>query len=100
MKEIQTKAGKILISEFGKKYVNELPPEVDTTKTYIVLGKLSELTDKDCEEFIKTSNQWVYFDYTKQSKFNMLGSAKESFISLLESESIDTSKEYLIIKVL
>lgn len=92
MKEIQTKAGKILVVT-----MKETLPYEPNGKT---IGILSELADKDCEEFVKNPNQWIYFDYTKKSKFNMLGSAKESFISLLESESIDTSKEYLIIKVL
>lgn len=57
-----------------------------------IIGKLSELTDADCEDFID--------NYKGSNKEIMsIKSAKESFLSLLQSEGIDTSKEYLIIKI-
>ena len=74
-----------------------------------IVGKLSELTDKDCEEFVEKHPNIAYRDYTASTLSKAINewtvnwnknSAKESFISLLESEGVDTSKEYLIIKVL
>ena len=72
-----------------------------------IIGKLSELTDKDCEEFVELLPSNMYKNYKwPEDKVRLTGiqpinaTAKESFISLLESEGIDTSKEYLVIKVL
>lgn len=73
---------------------------------FVIIGKLSKLTDKDCEEFVEALNS-VYLDYlnpdyAKADYTNEWGcnSTKESFISLLQSEGMDTSKEFLIIKIL
>ena len=73
-----------------------------------IIGKLSELTDKDCEEFVDkltfmgtglSNAEEMYKFYLPTVSFPII-SAKESFISLLESEGVDVSKEYLIIRVL
>lgn len=104
MKEIQTKAGKILISQFGKNPVNTPAPEVDITKTYKILGRLSEFTDEECEEFVEYYPQpiAVYRNYVGRldQAWDCGNSAKKSFISLLQSQGVDTSKDYLIIKIL
>ena len=89
-----------------------------------IINKLSELTDKDCEEFvlqygegglkdvvnsialgfseiIKVSADGLgYRNYLDNLNNNYTLKPKESFISLLQSEGIDTNKEWLIIKVL
>ena len=72
-----------------------------------IIGKLSELIDEDCEEFVELLPSNMYKNYKwPEDKVRLTGiqpinaTAKESFISLLESESIDTSREYLVIKVL
>ena len=66
-----------------------------------IVGKLSELTDKDCEEFVERDpidpKGFANYIYYKEA---WLRSIKKSFISLLQSEGIDTSKEHLIIKLL
>ena len=69
-----------------------------------ILGKLYELTDKDCEEFVEkmpfsfSDRYLLYIPYLYSPEHTK--SAKESFMSLLQSEGIDTSKELLIIKIL
>ena len=128
MKEIQTKSGEILIVEVPEDaYDIRFIPTGDliykiTDKPYQslfnvmkgrtsirceLIGKLSELTDKDCEEFVELTPTGLFklYNWSKE-KVDELGiqpvtySAKDSFISLLQSENIDVSKEYLIIKVL
>ena len=74
-----------------------------------IIGKLSELTDEDCEEFVEKLidpyEKIVFLNYPKidevMRSFERI-TAKESFISLLQSEGVDTSNEdkLLIIKVL
>lgn len=108
MKEIQTKSGKILVlSEEdifikgrqcnNQRFTNLLLSDKNT-------GKLSELTDEDCKEFVEYYPQpiAVYRNYIGglDQAWDCDNSAKESFISLLQSEGIDTSKEWLIIKTL
>jgi hypothetical protein len=80
-----------------------------SNQMYSILGKLSELTDEQCEEFIDVSYdptltiKFIYLDYCswEQKMFDKI-TAKESFTSLLQLEGIDISKEdeLLIIKVL
>ena len=72
-----------------------------------IIGKLSELIDEDCEEFVELLPSNMYKNYKwPEDKVRLTGiqpinaTAKGSFISLLESEGIDTSREYLVIKVL
>lgn len=98
------------ILRYGKhsKILGTLEPNVliyDPDNSYLpegnweIVGKFNELKDEDFEEFMKTKNQWIYFDYTKNSELNMLGTAKESFISLCRFEKIeDDLSDYLIIK--
>jgi len=133
MKQIKTKSGDIGIIEVPKlsfyfdwswQSSNKIDPKIQIyweteddridgiitdfkdPKDFEILGKLSELTDKDCEEFVEALNS-VYLDYlnpdyAKADYTNEWGcnSTKESFISLLQSEGVDTSKEFLIIKIL
>jgi len=98
------------VFQYGKHYkmFGILEPNIfiyDPDNSYLpegnweIVGKFNELKDEDFEEFMKTKNQWIYFDYTKNSELNMLGTAKESFISLCRFEKIeDDLSDYLIIK--
>lgn len=78
---------------------------------YKILGVLSELSEEDSDSFVfEYSSKTNTFDksgfqnylYTSSvwsfSKFKF--TAKESLISLLQSNNIDTSKELLLIEVL
>ena len=73
---------------------------------YKILGKLSELEDKDFEKFVefiphRESDYNLYRNYLKLAKNYILGSAKQSFTSLLQSNGIETeNKDYLIVEVL
>lgn len=128
MKQIKTKAGKILCVKVPKDIdldtlsystsqdlhlLTTTGKDVDIYCNNIpdikILGKLSELTDKDCEEFVELTNTGLYKLYNwSQEKISNLGIqpitnyAKKSFTSLLQSEGIDTSNEdkLLIIKLL
>lgn len=113
MKKIQTKSGNIRCveipedsSENLKRYYNLELDGDELLYVNKVIGKLSELTDKDCGEFVELTNTGLYKIYDwSEKKVNELGIqpvtnfAKKSFLSLLESEGIDTSKEYLIIRL-
>lgn len=50
----------------------------------------------------KNPIHYGYNNYVEQKQGVKMacGTAKQSFISLLQSEGIDTNKEYLIIKIL
>jgi hypothetical protein len=103
MKQIKTKSGDILCVENNTDSIAGIQLSLLwKDKDYKFLGKLSELTDKDCEEFVATPFREKYWlDYSADIDFIYeLKSAKESFISLLQSEGIDTSKEQLIVKVI
>ena len=133
MKQIKTKSGKIICVEVPEESFNftiydngvyfepRLPEYLQfqsvNFKTYDlklkILGKLSELTDKGCEEFvefnfpfdgqsIKIYKNYYYVPLEPWDTTPWYKSAKESFLSLLESEGVDTSNEdkLLIIKVL
>jgi len=74
-----------------------------------ILGKLSEITNKDCEEFVEKHPNIAYRDYMASTLSKAVNgwtanwsiqSAKQSFISLLQSENIDTNKEWLLIKLI
>lgn len=105
MKQIKTRSGDIIIISISEQIPINRPDG-------ITLGKLSELTDKDCEEFVEITHyggvdlgeeitQRVFKDYLSKNKISkLIFKEKESFLSLLQSEGIDTSKEYLIIKML
>lgn len=124
MKKLQTKAGEILIVEVPENIdldtlsystsqdLHLLTTDRKDVDVYCgnildikILGKLSELTDKDCDEFVevtggKLNNTGLeYRDYmSSEDSYNYYDNSKGSFISLLQSEGIDTSKELLIIK--
>lgn len=123
MKQIKTKSGEIICVE--------VPEDVDlSTLSYStsqdlhllttdgkdvdvycenipdikILGKLSELTNKDCEEFcyyFEDEDIWMNYNKT-QPYIPYKDTAKESIIYLLQSEGIDTSNKdrLLIIKLL
>jgi hypothetical protein len=118
MKQIKTKSEEIGIIEIPENSTNDLKHyynlELNNNEliyTNKVLGKLSELTDKDCEEFVEIykivetgltkSNPIKLFKYY-QDELEYVYTQKASFISLLQSEGIDTSNEdkLLIIKIL
>lgn len=68
-----------------------------------ILGKLSELSDKNCWDFVEKStgleDTICFKDYTLEKHFT-IKNPKESFISLLKSEDVDISKEQLILQLL
>ena len=134
MKQIKTKSTTIGIIKVSKNSTNDLKHyynlELNNNEliyTNKVLGKLSDLTDKDCEEFvlqwgedssgdlinviafgysdivsIRENKILGYKNYIDNMNNNYTLRPKESFLSLLQSEGIDTSNEdkLLIIKVL
>ncbi|MGV8961953.1 MAG: hypothetical protein ACOH2V_01050 [Candidatus Saccharimonadaceae bacterium] len=74
-------------------------------ETLKILGLVNELTEKSCERFVKLTNTGLYISYlwaddkVKDMGIQpLLGTAKESFLSLLESNKIDTSKNLLLIE--
>ena len=121
MKQIKTKSEDIIILSVSEQIPINRPDG-------IILGKLSELTDKDCEEFVENTvrcnncywedcedNLKTFVDMSEhigkeiyyykgcpncETDDYLMDISKESFTSLLQSEGIDTSKEYLIIKML
>ena len=75
-----------------------------------ILGKLSELSEDECSRFVEfgRNNNGLgnclyegYFNYIPNIgiKYPFI-TARESLISLLQSNGIDINKEYLIIEVL
>lgn len=137
VKQIKTKSGKILAAEVPKDSENFDIHDNDgitydslSTNTikepwgfidlnqkdgwHEILGKLSELTDEQCEEFVELLHENFYIEEIKcwSGKFyhhynqspglmnQLMHIAKESFISLLQSQGVDTSKDYLIIKII
>jgi hypothetical protein len=67
---------------------------------YELIGTTSTLTDEQVEPFVekaKYSNS-LFIDYTSDRKAHY--EATKSFGSLLEANNIDTSKEYVILKLL
>ena len=116
MKQIKTKSGTIGVLYSDDIIIAERDfSKPKSTIKYLednTIGILSELTDKDCEEFVEITHyggvdlgekitQRVFKDYLSKNKISkLIFKEKESFISLLQSEGIDTSKELLIIKIL
>ena len=82
-----------------------------SAEDFDILGKLSELADEQCEEFVDLLHDNSYIEDIKcwSGKFyynykqvpgmmnQLMYTAKQSFLSLLQSEGIDTTKECLII---
>jgi len=125
MKQIKIESGNILIieipekietceyMEYYKKYIDSAMSLKDFKNFYnndpyasIILGKLSELSEKECRDFVDYSikgltNEDTWRDYNFD-EWEECFSAKESFLSLLQSEKIDTTNEdkLLIIKLL
>jgi hypothetical protein len=69
---------------------------------YKILGKLSELSEEECEKHIqvlKGLGEWIFYDYIDNSP-NGFMTAKESLISLLQSHGINTDNpnQILLIK--
>lgn len=116
MKEIQTKSTKILVVDI----LDNIDKYTKNFSDIKFVGKLSELTDENCEQFVEFKNVMsscnceycgfdvdCYRDYLNQSdddwdKYSVsdsLSSAKDSFLSLLEFNKIESNKEYLIIKI-
>ena len=108
MKQIKTAGNDIVCVEIPEEVINwqSLDVSLDWSK-HKILGKLSELIDEDCEEFVKLLPSNMYKNYKwPEDKVRLTGiqpinaTAKQSFISLLQSEGIDTNKNLLIIEVL
>ena len=69
---------------------------------WTAIGRLSELTDKQCEEFVELGSYYgTYWNYETNDnhKSNQLRSAKESLKSRLKSEGIDINEDDFIIKL-
>ena len=72
----------------------------------IIIGKFSELTNEQCEEFVEHSYsptsevKYVYLDYCswEQKMFDKL-TAKESLKSRLKSGGIDVNENDFIVKL-
>lgn len=74
-------------------------------ESWKIIGKLSELKDEDVEEFVEdrlahegdlNTNGIQYKDY--KTEMYPFWKPKESFISLLKANGVDTNKEQLILK--
>ena len=77
-----------------------------------ILGKLSELSEEECKRFVQFKSLKLlnveaghkgFMNYKKsnsEATYFTLDTAKESLISLIQSQGIDTSKELLIIEIL
>lgn len=60
------------------------------------LISLRDITESECERFVKYySELYLYLDYT--GKITGCNTAKESLISLLQSNGIDTSKNLILL---
>ena len=107
--EIKTKSGNILVVEITPEedlmFDNieaRIISQLDNAK---IIGKLSELKDEDVEEFVDSDiKKSVYLNYYYFDGENIQGhpyysSAKESFLSLLAANGLNTNKEYLIVKL-
>ena len=87
-------------------WVKNFRTEFTNPNQFEILGKLSELIYKDCEEFVENDGDslgvWYknYNDKIDNKPPYSLETPKESFISLLQSEGIDINKEHLILKIL
>lgn len=63
---------------------------------WIILCLLRDITESECERFVKYySELYLYLDYT--GKITGCNTAKESLISLLQSNGIDTSKNLILL---
>lgn len=72
-----------------------------------ILGLLKDLTDSDVGKFVELTNTGLYKNYiwsdlkVKETCIQPLSnSAKQSFISLLQSEGVDVSKNIIVIEKL
>ena len=66
-----------------------------------ILGKLSELSEEECSRFVANWRiDGLYQNYKIISQYEeyMFKTARESLISLLQSNGVDTSKTILIIE--
>lgn len=108
MKTIKTQSNSIIVVEVPEDSdVEEIIDNLNLSGDNKYLGKLSELIDEDCEEFVELLPSNMYKNYKwPEDKVRLTGiqpinaTAKQSFISLLQSNGIDTGKELLIIEVL
>lgn len=66
-----------------------------------ILGKLLELSEEECSRFVEFyETEKIYKNYIGflDQAWDCGNSAKESFISLLQSQGVDTSKHLLLIE--
>lgn len=68
---------------------------------YKILGKLSEISEEECERFVvKVMNNQHYQNYNYKSIVDRwVKTAKESFISLLQSNGIDTNNQNTLLLI-
>ena len=73
---------------------------------WTVIGRLSELTDKDCEEFVELTPTGLFKLYSwSEEKVDNLGIqpmtnfAKESFMSRIKYAGVDVSDDDFIVKL-
>lgn len=127
VKQIKTKAEDILVVEVPKSTLdihinynngsfsinNTVIAKFGLGDSLIILGRLSELSDEQCKELVETFNNpctryhGKFYDYSQKYRTHtisddLVDTAKESFITLLQSEGIDINNknELLIIKIL
>ena len=91
------------VSNFMVLTTNEVAP-IDRADG-VIIGRLLELTDEDCEEFIENDGDsygsW-YRNYDSELDNKppySLESAKESFISRIKYAGIDVSDDDFIVKL-
>ena len=72
----------------------------------VIVGRLSELTDEDCEEFVELTPTGLFKLYSwSEEKVDNLGIqpitnfAKKSFISRIKYAGIDVSEDDFIVKL-
>ena len=130
MKQLQTEGNDIIVIEVPKDaynyrfYINgallyDTISKKDNTLFNImehfnhikckILGKLSELTEEECSKFVhkmignnppeqEIKFRGKYYNYLDYTIYCL--TAKDSFISLLQSNEIDTNNNLLLIEVL
>ena len=108
IKELKTNSNLIICVEVPDDVRNwqSVDVSLDWNK-HKLLGLLKDLTDSDVGKFVELTNTGLYKNYiwsdlkVKETCIQPLSnSAKQSFISLLQSEGVDVSKNIIVIEKL
>ena len=108
IKELKTNSNLIICEEVSDDTINwqSIDVSLDWNK-HKLLGLLKDLTDSDVGKFVELTNTGLYKNYiwsdlkVKETCIQPLSnSAKQSFISLLQSEGVDVSKNIIVIEKL